>query len=211
MAAAFAYTAKLPMYVFHSEAGVFGKTRFEDTPAIDQFRHLKDLLPADLPNWTRHDGKKPEAPFTVLAAGQPNRYWPEVPASRDGCVRNIGSRKGDRFICVPIGIRPGGLQLEAREELQFEVFDPLTGLSVQTAKMKPGERVILPARSGGLILKGQALRRAKGRHLEAHILEASYPAGFRTPVRVDRGPPPRRARPGGSVIPASRDSMPRRG
>src|SRR5690606_4529802 len=33
-AAAFAYTAKLPAYVFHSEAGVFGKTRFEDMAAI---------------------------------------------------------------------------------------------------------------------------------------------------------------------------------
>jgi hypothetical protein len=29
MAAAFAYVAKLPTYVFHSEASVFGKTRFE--------------------------------------------------------------------------------------------------------------------------------------------------------------------------------------
>jgi len=155
MAAAFAYAAKLPMYVFHSRAGVFGKTRFEDMPAIKDFRYLKEILPADLPSWQRNDGKQKEAPFTVLADGQPNRYWPEVPASRDGCVRNIGSRKGDRFVCVPIGIRAGGLQLEARENLQFEAIEPLTGKTIHSAEMKTGERLVLQPGAGGLILKGR--------------------------------------------------------
>jgi hypothetical protein len=36
MAAAFAYVAKLPMYVYHSDAGVFGKTRFENIPGIER-------------------------------------------------------------------------------------------------------------------------------------------------------------------------------
>ncbi|MCW5553459.1 MAG: hypothetical protein KIS67_15020 [Verrucomicrobiae bacterium] len=157
MAAAFAYAAKLPMYVFHSQAGVFGKTRFEDTPAIRQFTHLKEVLPADLPNWRRNDGRQEEAPFTVFADRQPNRYWPEVPTSRDGCVRNIGGRKDDRFVCIPIGIRAGGLQLEARADLQFEVFDPLSGRSIQSAKLKTGERIVLPDGAGGLILKGKVL------------------------------------------------------
>ena len=34
MAAAFGYVAKMPAYVFHSEAGVFGKTRFSDAVGI---------------------------------------------------------------------------------------------------------------------------------------------------------------------------------
>ncbi len=58
MAAAFAYAAKLPMYVFHSEAGVFGKSRFEEMPGIDRFRHVLRLLPPDLPNWERNDGQE---------------------------------------------------------------------------------------------------------------------------------------------------------
>ena len=155
MAAVFAYTANLPMYVFHSQAGVFGKTRFEDTPAIGEFRRLHNILPADLPNWRRNDGKQKESPFTVFAGGQPDCYAPEVPASRDGCVRNIGSRKDDRFICIPIGIRPGGLQLEAREDLNFEAIDPLSGKITRSAKMKVGERLVLPASAGGLILTGR--------------------------------------------------------
>jgi hypothetical protein len=157
MAAAFAYVAKLPMYVFHCEAGVFGKTRFEDTPGIDRFRCIKEILPGDLANWQRNDGKEKEAPLTVFAGGQPNRYWPEVPASPNGCVRNTGSRKGDRFVCVPIGIRSGGLPLQARENVQFRVFDPLTGKVTRSVTMHAGERLTLPPGSGGLILVGRVL------------------------------------------------------
>ncbi len=159
MAAAFAWSAKLPMYVFHSKAGVMGKSRFEETPSIRDFRHLHEVLPPDLPGWRRNDGKQNEAPFTVFAGGQPNRYTPEVPESQDGCVRNIGSRKEDRFVCVPIGIREGGLQIEAREEVAFDAIDPLTAKTLLSAKMSAGERIVLPAGSGGIILKGRISQR----------------------------------------------------
>jgi hypothetical protein len=145
------------MYVFHAQAGVFGKVRFEDTPAIGEFRHLHELLPADLPGWRRNDGKQKEAPFIVFAGGQPNRYALEVPASRDGCVRNIGSRRDERFICVPIGIRRDGLQLEARQALEFEAIDPLNGKIIRSARMNRGDRTVLPAGPGGLILKGHVV------------------------------------------------------
>jgi hypothetical protein len=154
MAAAFAYAARLPMYVFHSEAGVFGKTSFQETPAIDRFEHILQLLPGDLPSWERNDGKGESAPFTVFAAGQPNRQWPEVEAARDGCVRNTGGRKGDRFVCVPIGIRPGGLEVEARQALRFTAHDPLTGQTILSAAMRQGERLTLPPGPGALIILG---------------------------------------------------------
>ena len=155
MAAAFAYTAKLPMYVFHSEAGVFGRARFEDTPSIREFRFLKNILPPDLPSWRRNDGRQKEAPFTVFANGKANSYVSEIPTSRDGCIRNIGSRNGDQFVCVPIGIRTGGLQLEAREDLEFDAIDPRSGKVVRSAKLETGETVHLPGEAGGLILKGR--------------------------------------------------------
>jgi hypothetical protein len=156
-AAAFAYTAKLPMYVLHSEAGVFGKTRFQDTPGIDRFGHLLRLLPGDLPGWKRNDGKEASAPFTVFAGGQANRYWPEVKSARDGCVRNTGSRKDDRFVCVPIGIRPDGLQLQARQPVQFTAHDPLTGKVLKSATLRPGERLTLPPGPGALLILGRIL------------------------------------------------------
>nr|CAA9251931.1 hypothetical protein AVDCRST_MAG63-1968 [uncultured Armatimonadetes bacterium] len=154
MAAAFAYAAKLPMYVFHSEAGVFGRTRFQDTPAVDRFRSVMRLLPPDLANWRRNDGKEADAPFTVFAGGKANRYWPEVDSRMDGCVRNTGSRKGRRFVCVPIGIRRGGLVLEARRPTHFSVHDPLSGKLVLSANSPTAERRVLPQGPGAYIILG---------------------------------------------------------
>lgn len=158
MAAAFAYTAKLPLYVFHCEAGVFGKTRFENAPGVNRFTTVLRLLPGDLPNWRRNDGKSADAPFTVFTGKTPDRYWPEIEgATDDGCVRNAGSRKGDRFVCVPIGIRPGGLSIRARVALRFTAHDPLTGEALMSATMRPGERLTLPAGPGALLVLGRIL------------------------------------------------------
>jgi hypothetical protein len=155
MAAAFAYAAKLPMYVFHCEAGVHGRGRFEETPGIDRFAPILRLLPGDLAEWRRNDGKAEDAPFTAFAGGRPDRYWPEVESARDGCVRNVGSRKGDRFVCVPIGIRPGGLEVQARRALEFTAHDPLTGKSLKSATMQAGERLTLPPGPGALLILGR--------------------------------------------------------
>ena len=154
MAAAFAYAAKLPMYVFHSEAGVFGKSRFEETPGIDRFRHILRLLPPDLPSWERNDGKDARAPFTAGAGGEATHDAPEVKAARDGCVRNTGSRKGNAFVCVPIGIGAEGLELEARHALRFTAYDPLTGAELKSASLAAGERVRLPSGPGALVVIG---------------------------------------------------------
>jgi hypothetical protein len=158
MAAAFAYAAKLPMYVFHSEAGVFGKTKFEGTPGVDRYGHLLRLLPGDLANGERNDGKEVSAPFTVFAGGKPDRYWPEIESSRDGCVRNTGSRKDDRFICVPLGIRPEGLQIQARAALEFTAYDPLNGDVLNSSRMQPGEMRTLTRGPGALIILGRILK-----------------------------------------------------
>lgn len=154
-AAAFAYTAKLPMYVFHSAAGVMGKTHFEETPGIDCFGSVLHLLPADLANWERNDGKEARAPLTVFAGGKANHYSYEVKSTRDGCLRNIGSRKNDRFICVPIGIRGDGLQVEARQDLKFTAHHPVTGKTLKSAAMRAGERLTLPSAGGALIIAGR--------------------------------------------------------
>ena len=157
MAAAFAYSAKLPMYVFHCKAGVFGKTRFEDTPGVDSFGNVLRLLPGDLSNWERNDGKDTGAPFTVFTGEQADRYWPEVASARDGCVRNTGSRNGDQFVCVPIGIRPGGLQVQARLALEFIAYNPLTGEELVSATMRAGDRLTLPSGPGALLIRGRIL------------------------------------------------------
>ena len=117
MAAAFAWTAKLPMYVYHSSAGVFGHAPFQQMPGVGDFKELLKILPADLPGWTRNDGREPSAPLTPYANDQPDKWWPEVKDATSGVVRNTGAthRGGAEFLTLPIGILKGGVAFQARK------------------------------------------------------------------------------------------------
>lgn len=154
-AAAFAFAAKLPMYVFHTGAGVFGNSRFEEMPAIDRFHNLAGILPADLPNWERNDGSDPQAHPPLIARTQPDRVRPGVDSPRAGCVRIISSTKGNRFVAIPIGIYPGGLELEAGANLDFTAYHPLTGESVRAVNLQAHERIVLHGTPGALIIQGR--------------------------------------------------------
>jgi hypothetical protein len=166
-AAAFAYLANLPSYVYHSRAGVFGYARccppagaaerFEDSAGIDAFRGIRPNLPPDLASWVRHDGLEPSAPFTVYCDNRPNLYWPSVAHPRDGCVRNIGSTKGSQFVCLPMGILENGVMLAARRAVQFDVHDPLTGAIVASHTLSAGDKCTLPRGPGAYICKGRYL------------------------------------------------------
>jgi hypothetical protein len=164
-AAAFAYLANLPGYVFHSRAGIYGyekccppggdALRFEDTAGIDAFRHLRHILPPDLASWTRNDGIEPSAPFTVFCDGQPNRYWPDMNRPTNGCVRNIGGTSRNLFVSLPMGILGGGATLEARRAVSFEVLNPLTGVVVTKLTLNAGKTFTLPHGPGAYLLKGE--------------------------------------------------------
>jgi hypothetical protein len=171
-AAALAYLANLPAYVYHSRAGVYGyvrccppsggEDRFENSAGIDAYRFLPRLLPPDLPNWARNDGLEPAAPLTVFCNGQPNRYWPDVGGAKDGCVRNIGGVRGKEFVCLTMGILGGGVTLEARRPVRFEVFNPLTGAVVSRHTLRANERVTLPQGRGAYLCKGVFLDAESG-------------------------------------------------
>ena len=167
-AACFAWTAKLPSYVFHSRAGVRGDYRFEDMAGVNDFRYLAGIMPADLPNWTRNDGKEPAAPFTVYCSGTANKYWtdPGFSGATSGCHRNIGGIKGRQFVCYPQGIRSDGVIFQLRRELSFTAYNPLTGApatvydadtgaAVDTTVLMPvGKKLRLPQGPGAYIIKG---------------------------------------------------------
>jgi hypothetical protein len=166
-AAVFAYIANLPAYVYHSRAGVYGyvnccppsggEVRFEDTAGINAYQHLRQLLPPDLASWVRNDGLESSAPFTVFCNGRANRYWPDVSSPTNGCDRNIGSAKGREFVCFPMGILGGGVLLQARRPVRFQVFNPLTGEVVENLTLNVGSQVTLPQGPGAWILKGSFL------------------------------------------------------
>lgn len=135
LAAAYAFASRLPMYVFHSEAGVFGRTRFEDTPAVRDFRHLARLLPGDLTGWVSRGTGEPGAPL-----------------SAEGCVSAVCCQSGGRIVCVPVGIRPAGLALTARGSLRLRTVDLLTGQELGVTDLVAGKRTSLTPDSPAIVL-----------------------------------------------------------
>ncbi len=154
MAAAFAWGAYLPMYVFHSDAGVFGNTTFESKPGVGDYVHLNEILPPDLASWVRYDGKETGSPFTTYSNGQPNKWWPEISSSASGVVRNTAAIKGGEFLTFPIGVQSTGVLLEARRPMQFNVYHPLTGAVAASYTLSTGQQVTLPQGPRGYIIRG---------------------------------------------------------
>ena len=181
MAAVFAWGANLPMYVFHPRAGIRSLEPFQGQPGIDSFLHAIALLPPDLASWVRNDGLEPSAPFTVFAGTQANRYWPDAPGVQTGAVRNTGKTKGGEFVCFPIGILDGGVDLEARRPVAFEVLDPLTGASGGRKTLSRGQRIRIPRGPGASIVKG---------------VFADAPGALAAPVIDEVDPDPDSASPG---------------
>ena len=157
MAAAFAWAANLPMYVFHSNAGVFGATAFQNMPGIGDYTHLREILPPDLASWVRNDGRESSAPFTAFANAQADAWWPEVAGATTGVVRNTGATKAGEFVALPIGILNGGVTLQARRPMKFRVYHPITGAVVSNPTLNAGAQITLPRGPGAYIIRGRFL------------------------------------------------------
>jgi hypothetical protein len=144
------------MYVYHTNAGVFGNTRFEDMPAVGDYRHLGEILPGDIANWQqRTEGKDGFAPFVTYANGQANKFWTEVAGPTSGVVRHLSSVNGDRFYTLPIGILAGGVQLQARQNMTIQALNPLNGAVVSEMTPKAGQTFTLAQGPQAYIIKGR--------------------------------------------------------
>jgi hypothetical protein len=161
-AGAFAWIANLPMYVYHGRAGTTAidagngqPVAFEQTAGFAAYRYMQDIIPGDVASWIRNDGKESSAPFTAYCNGQANKYWTDVAGASSGCHRNIGGRKGIEFICFTQGVLGGGVTLEARQQLTFKVYNPLTGaIVVDTTTKNTGQQITLPMGNEIYIIKG---------------------------------------------------------
>ncbi|GEM_PF-2021507 len=186
MAAAFAWVAKLPMYVFHTSAGVRHSQTFESMAGATSFNHVRRIIPGDVASWVRHDAADSQSPFTIYSGGQANRTSVQTGAG-DGCVRAIGARKGPELVFLPIGIGGGGLTLEAREAVTARVHNPLTGEIVQELSMTAGQQVTLPQGPEAYVITNAVV---PGSVLGGQGLVAQYfnNVDFTAPVatRVDR-------------------------
>lgn len=151
------HVAGLPLYVFHSRAGVRGDLNMWDMEGVTSFVPMKRIVPGDLASWTRKNGHWPDSPFKCYARanGQtyPDSMWPDHGGGAEGAVRVYSGVNGDQFFTVPIGVQ-GGLLLEPRRDVELDVIDPMTGNTIDRKTLRAGEQ---------FELRGLALYVLKGR------------------------------------------------
>ena len=147
----------VPMYVFHTRAGVRGDLELAAMPGLDAFAKAKTLAPGDLASWSRQDCQAADAPFrcyAIDAGGNrvADRMWPELQAPQGGAVRVYSGVNGKQFFVLPFGIL-NRLVLEARRDMDLEVHDPVSGKVVDRVGLNAGQRFELEGASA-FVLKG---------------------------------------------------------
>jgi hypothetical protein len=151
------YVSNIPFYVFHTNAGVRGDTEIYDMPGFDAFAHVAELVPGDLASWSRRNAHWADSPFVVYAgdAGgtlHADTMWPDLDDPTSGCVRAYGDVSGNEFLVAPIGVL-GHVTVAPRQDMSFQVFDPLTGGLLAEEDLVAGEHVDLSG-SEALVVRG---------------------------------------------------------
>jgi hypothetical protein len=126
MSAAMTYLSGVGAYVLHTGPGIRGGGRADKergrpadiwaVPDIDRILqalgHVRRVLPADLPSWTRHETGDGDPVGLRASGGRPvNAYTA------------IGGR---RFVVLPLAVE-GPLSIQARVPLTLQVMHPVTG------------------------------------------------------------------------------------
>jgi hypothetical protein len=150
------YVSNLPLYVFHSRAGVRGDFNLWEMAGADAFGHVKDIVPGDLASWDRKNAHWPDSPFRVYAEenGQmlADTMWPDLAAPTAGAVRAYGSVSGSAFFVFPIGIL-NRVIVEPRQNVAFDVVDPMSGAVLSSHVLAAGEQLELAGHEA-LVLRG---------------------------------------------------------
>jgi hypothetical protein len=152
MSAAIAWLCNGAGYVLHSGAGTRGGGREDiargrvanvwEIAHIEQtlagIAKVRNLLPADLPNWTFHNA---------------NRNFPRYPFDTDPLASLIEGRRllrafaatiGDgRFIVMPI-VADAPVPFTARFAMRFAVHDPMTGAIRESRELAARETYTMP-------------------------------------------------------------------
>ena len=156
-AAIVTHVSGLPMYVYHSKAGIRGHEDLADMPGVGSFVHLKKIVPPDLASWTPKNAHWPDSPFRVYAwdgGGKrvPDKMWPDLKGGQ-GAVRVYSAVRGGEFFTVVIGVKPVVL-MEARRGVEFEKIDPVTGEVLRRSALADGQPFDLVGREV-FVLRGR--------------------------------------------------------
>jgi hypothetical protein len=153
-AAAYAWMSGLPMYCYHPSAGIFGDGRFEEMPAVGDFQHVLKILPGDIANWRRSEGRDDFAPLVTFTEGQANKPWTEVEGAKSGALSHLSCVNGREFYTLPIGILSDGVELQAKRKMEIQIYDLVSG-KMRRAALIPRERTRLPQGGGAYLIRGQ--------------------------------------------------------
>jgi hypothetical protein len=140
-AAVVSWMAGVGLYVFHSDAGVWGREPLTSMPganaALDGLAQARTYVPADIANWDHHRRSSPGHPFAAA-----------------GGVDVFASTRENRFFVAAIGVTSAGLQVTARRDLEFEVIHALTGERGPRQALAAGAKASLSG-SGLIVLDGR--------------------------------------------------------
>jgi hypothetical protein len=143
-AAISSYMAGVGLYVFHTDAGIWGREAITDMPnaatILKAFAAMKGYVPPDIANWRHYRHDAPEHPFILYAGDQ--RGAPITDTSSDGALELFASIKGNQFFVLAIGI-VNGLTIETKRAAKFDVIHPLTGEKLAEHVLAPAERIKL--------------------------------------------------------------------
>jgi hypothetical protein len=150
------YVSGLPIYVFHTRAGIRGDDDLWNMAGIADFVHVHDLLPPDLPAWDQKNAQWPDAPFTVFAGenGQlvPDMMWVDLGNPESGAVRAYAAVRDPEFVVFPIGIL-GSVTVAPRRPMTFDVIDPRTGATLASHDLATDQQVQISG-ADALLLRG---------------------------------------------------------
>ena len=155
-----AYMSGSGLYVFHTDAGVWGREPLADMSGAQQalagLSAMKSYLPPDIPNWQhtlfRQDGDANAGIQPFLPVAGEKRGALATADAKDGAREVLTSVTGGQFVVVPIGIIEG-VTLEARRGVTFDVLHPLSGEALAHHTLKAGQTVRITGQPV-LILKG---------------------------------------------------------
>jgi hypothetical protein len=159
-AAIVTHIASLPMYVFHSSAGVRGDSDIWEMAGAGAFQHLDALVPGDLASWSPQNCHWEGSPFICYAGDSQgalvaDTMWPDLASPTSGAVRVYSATDGGEFLSAPIGIL-GHVTLEARKSMIFDVIHPVSGQTLATHSLSAGETVEIGG-AEALVLRGTFL------------------------------------------------------
>lgn len=134
------YMASVALYVFHTDAGVWGREPLLSMPGapamLKGLAAMKQYLPADIATWRRHTRESKEHVFDAK-----------------GGVELYASTRENRFFALAIGLEKPMTIAPREHPARIEVLDLLTGEVLSRHDLKPGEPLTLSGRPA-VILSG---------------------------------------------------------